>query len=262
MLKPLAKLWSCRSIFGRAVLGDIRSMYAGTAFGLAWLAIGPILLLTLYTFIYAVIFRVRVPNFTIEEYIINVFAGLVPFLAFAQGLGASSTAMQRGAKLLANANFLPELVPLKAVAVAYAMLPVGLVITFMGDVTLSSISATWFLVPVVAVLQIMFSMGIALFLSVISLVFRDVQILVQYIVIALLVVTPIAYTPDMIPQGMLALLYVNPLFYYVFAYQNLILLNALPPVDVMVLGTIASFGTFGAGLWFFQKARMVLGDLI
>jgi lipopolysaccharide transport system permease protein len=237
-------------------------MYSGTALGTAWIALGPLLLLSLYATIYAVIFKIRVPNFTIQEYVLNVFSGLVPFLAFAQGLSAGAGALQSGQSLLSNANFMAEMIPGKAVVVAYVMLPVGLIITFAGDLTFSKVTATWLLVPVVAALQLMFSIGIAFFVSLISLVFRDIQIMIQYIIIALLVITPIAYTPDMVPSQLNALMYANPLFYFVSSYQHLIILNVLPPLPVIVIGCAVSVSTFALGLWFFHRARPHLSDLI
>ena len=146
--------------------------------------------------------------------------------------------------------------------VAYVILFVGMIITFTGDFFFSKVTMTLLLVPVIAIMQLMFSIGLGLFLSLISLVVRDVQIVIQYIVIALLVVTPIAYTPDMIPSGMLPLLYLNPLFYFVSSYQHLILLNQLPPLDILLLALGSSIFMFTLGLWFFNRTRQVLNDLL
>ncbi|MGD9601779.1 MAG: ABC transporter permease [Gammaproteobacteria bacterium] len=255
-------LWVQHRLFWRLVWQDIRTTYAGTMLGIGWVIFGPLLLLLLYAIIYAVIFRVRIPNFTIEEYIVNVFSGLVPFLAFAQGLGASTNAIQRGKGLLSNPAFPVDLVPLKPVAGAYVILPVGFAFTFIGDLIFSKVTWTWSFVPLVMLFQMMLSMGIGYILSVISLVVRDLQFLVQYIVIALLVVTPIAYTPNMIPQGLMSLLYLNPLFYSVYSYQNLVLLNTLPPPHIICIGSITSLTIFWAGRCFYRRTRGAIGDFL
>ena len=253
-----AKYW----LFWRLVWQDVRVTYAGTMLGIGWIIVGPLLLLVLYSLIYAVIFRVRVPNFTVEEYIINVFSGLVPFLAFAQALSASTGAIQRGKGLLSNAAFPHDLVPLKPIGAAYIILPVGLLFTLLGDLVFSRVTWTWLAVPLVAALQMLFSMGIGYVVSMIGLVARDMQFLVQYIVMALLIATPIAYTPDMIPPFLLPLLYANPVFYYIYSYQNLILMNQLPPWHVSAVGTALALGTFFGGRWFFRRTRGVIGDLL
>jgi len=99
-------------------------------------------------------------------------------------------------------------------------------------------------------------------LSLVALVFRDVFMLIQYVVIALLVITPIAYTPNMVPPQLKVLMYANPLYYFISSYQHLVLANTLPPVEVMVIGFIMSVGMLAAGLWFFRRTSVFLSDLI
>ena len=257
----LRDLWAERALLRRSVLAEARALYAGTALGVFWFVFGPILLLGLYSLIYAVIFRVRIPDFTVEEYIINVFSGLVPFLAFANALSSSTAALRKDQKLLLS-SFPPEYIPIRAVLVSYIMLLVGLILVFAGDALLSKPAWTLLLVPVVAVLQLMLSVGLGMILSVIALVIKDIQFLIQYIVIALLIVTPIAYTPSMIPPQLSFLMYANPLFYYINSYQNLILLNEFPNMNIIIGSVIIALASFFFGLFLFVRARPVLNELL
>jgi lipopolysaccharide transport system permease protein len=240
---------------------EIRGQHAGTVLGLSWIVLGPFLLLTLYALIYAVVFNVRVPNFSRSEYILNLFSGLVLFLAFSQAMSAGTTALTKERKLLFS-NFPAEFIPAKSVIVAYLVVVPATCFVVLGDVLLSRPSWHLLLLPLVAILQLAFSIGLGCLLSLLGLVMRDISFLIQYIVIALLVVTPIAYTPDMIPPQLRPLLYLNPLYYYVSANQHLVLLNTLPPVPEMVIGTVLSLGTFFGGLWVFRRARVALMDLL
>ncbi len=83
-----------------------------------------------------------------------------------------------------------------------------------------------------------------------------------FLVIALFVATPIAYTPDMIPEKIKPILYCNPLYYYVSANQHLILMNKFPPIVEIVCLIIISTFVFFAGLWIFKRARVAMLDLI
>ena len=91
---------------------------------------------------------------------------------------------------------------------------------------------------------------------------RDITFLIQYIVIALMIVTPIAYTPDSVPARVKPLLYLNPIYYHVSANQHLILLNELPPMIEIVLGTSISITMLLVGIWVFRRARVAMMDLL
>lgn len=257
----LGPIWKQRRLLGRSVRVELRTQYAGTMLGLIWVALGPLLLLSLYATIYTVIFNVRVPAFSQYEYVLYVFCGLVPFLAFAQSLPASSGAMLKERKLLFS-TFPAEFIPTKAVIVAYLIVIPATIFVVIGDIFFSEPTWHLFLVPIVLVMQLLFSIGLGCMLALLTLVVRDINFLLQYVVIALLIVTPIAYTPDMIPGRLETLLYVNPLFYFVSANQHLILLNTLPPPTVMIVGTTLALTFFFGGLFLFRRAKVVLIDLL
>lgn len=261
LLKALRTLIERRGLLLRAVFIDLRSQYAGTALGLVWVVLGPLLLLSLYTVIYVLIYKLRVSSLTRAEYVLHVFAGLVPFLAFAQSLSASATSIGKERKLLYS-TFPYEFVPMKAVISAHLILVPATAMIFLGDLIFSKATWTLLLVPVVALAQLMFTIGLGFFLAAAALVLRDINFLIQYIVIALLVTTPIGYTPDMVPAAMKPLLYANPLFYFVTANQYLILMNKLPPMDIVVIGLSLAVVTFIAGFWFFHRVRSTLVDLL
>lgn len=228
---------------------------------MAWIILGPFLLLSLYALIYAVVFDVRLPNFSRSEYVLNVFSGLVLFIAFSQAMSAATSSLNKEQKLIFS-NFPSEFIPTKAVAVSYLVLLPATFFVVLGDTVFSTPTWHLLLLPVVALLQLAFSVGIGCLLSLLGLVMRDIGFLIQYIVIALMVVTPIAYTPDMIPAKIKPLLYLNPLYYYVSANQHLILMNDLPPVIEIIIGSAMSVAMFLFGIWVFKRARMAMMDLL
>jgi lipopolysaccharide transport system permease protein len=245
----------------RSISVEIRAQHAGTVLGMVWIVLGPLLLLSLYALIYAVVFEVRVPNFSRLEYILNVFSGLILFIAFSQAMSTATAALNKEQKLVFS-NFPSEFIPTKSVAVAYLVLIPATLFVILGDVMFSQPSWHLLLVPFVAILQFAFSVGLGCLLSLLGLVMRDISFLIQYIVIAILIVTPIAYTPDMVPDRIKPLLYLNPLYYYVSANQHLILLNQVPPMIEIILGITMSISMFLLGVWVFKRARLAMMDLL
>ena len=164
-----------RDLLLRSIKVEIRAQHAGTVLGMAWIILGPLLLLSLYALIYAVVFDVRLPNFSRSEYILNVFSGLVLFIAFSQAMSASTTALSKEQKLIFS-NFPPEFIPTKSVAVAYLVLLPATVFVVLGDVVFSQASWHLLLLPVVALLQLAFSIGLGCLLSLLGLVLSLIHI--------------------------------------------------------------------------------------
>lgn len=260
-MSELVYLYSKRNLLLNSIRVELKNQYAGTSLGLLWIVIGPILLLVLYGIIYALIFNVRVPNYTQAEYILNVFSGLVLFLGFSQALALCSSVLNQQKKLIYS-SYPPVFIPIKAVLVAYMIIVPSTIFVLLADFTFSEVSYHLILLIPVAIFQILLSIGIGFYISLLGLVWKDITFLVQYILIALLVVTPIAYTPEMIPDRLKLLLYVNPLYYFVSANQHFVLLNEYPPLFEMLIGLFSAIFLFVSGLWFFMRAQKVIVDLL
>ncbi len=245
----------------RGIKVEMQAQHAGTILGLAWIIIGPFILLTLYAVIYSLIFKLRTTGLSLPEYILNMFSGLVLFVAFSQGMSAGSSALNKNQKLIFS-NFPTEFIPSQSVAVAYTVLIPSSFFVIMGDILVSKPSFHLLFVPIVGILQFLFSLGIGFLLALIGLVMRDIEFIIQYITTALIVVTPIAYTPEMIPNQLIPLLGLNPLYYYVTASQYLIVLNKFPPLNFSILTLLISLITFFGGLWIFSRAKMAMMDLV
>jgi len=172
--------------------------------------------------------------------------------------GSTSVAMNK--QVLFNTVFPPELIPLRSVVVSGVSILAGLGLVVLGDIVFSTLTWTVLLVPVVLLLQSMFVTGLVWVLSLLNLVVRDIQQLLSYVTIMLMIMSPIAYTVDMMPASLKILVYANPLSYYLISYQTLILMNDIPPVSFMIAIVTLSFVSFGGGYWMFRKAKEVFFD--
>jgi lipopolysaccharide transport system permease protein len=260
LFEPLCLIWIRRQLFLETVKVSLRQRYAGATLGLAWIVIGPILLLSLYATIYLVVFQVRPVNMEAKIYVLYIFSGLVPFINFSQGLIQGTTALSADREVLLNTVYPPELVPLREIATSVVTLAIGVAIICVVGLFLGNISVTWLLVPVVLSLMLMFLTGLTWILSLANLVLKDIQQLLTYVTIILIVVSPIAYTPEMLPSGLKILIYFNPLAYFIICIQSVIVLGSLPHWPI-VAGTVV-FGTSSIflGAYVFNRAKMVFFD--
>lgn len=262
LLDPYRRFWAFRSLFWRTSLIEMRTSYAGSVLGLAWMVIGPVLLMSIYTLVYTVIFRIRPESMTVYDYILHVFSGLLPLLAFSTAITNGAISLSANKQVLLNTVFPSELVPLRSAVIGAAILPIGLAIVLVAAMLRGKVDVTLLLVPVVFLLQLLFQAGIAWLLSLITLVLRDVQHILQYVTIVLLVITPIGYTTDMIPHRLKVILYFNPLYYFVESYQQLIVFNRLPDMWILAVCAVQSLLVCSFGYWVFQRAKRAFYDYV
>ena len=256
----IATIWRHRDLLWKTSLAELHGNYAGSLIGLAWLVLGPMVLLSLYASIYIVIFRVRPVALTQATYVLYIFSGLTPLLGFTGALAAGTMSLSANRQILLNTVFPAELIPLREVLTNSAALIVSLCLVCVLDAFVGRLSLLTLLVPALFVLQIMFVTGLVWILSLVNLVVRDVQMALNYVNLILLISSPIAYTPDMIPRALAPLVWLNPVAYFVMSYQRLIVMDALPSWHLLAGAVAFALASFFGGHYLFRRAKRVMVD--
>jgi lipopolysaccharide transport system permease protein len=260
--EPYALLWKHRRLLIQTTWSDIRTRFAGSILGLIWLVLFPLLFLGAYAFMYIFVFKVRFAEFNSIDYIVLIFCGLIPFLGFSEALGSGVSSVTSNSALVKNTLFPIDLVPVKTVLVSQATQVVGtglllIVLTFMGKITI------WvLLLPIIWVLQILFSIGLIWVLSSLNVFLRDIQNTISVVILMLMMVSPIAYTADMVPSNLRTILLFNPLYYLIISYQSSLMLGMFPDGWIFWILAALAFGVFWGGYMFFIRMKLVFVDSI
>lgn len=259
--KSLLILYSYRSRVLKGVVHDVRQRYTGSVFGSLWAVLFPITQLSIYAGLYCFIFRVHPSGLTSMGYVVLIFSGLVPLLAFSDALTAATSSLFANKNLLLNTVFPAELIPLRAVLSAQVTGVIALIITLMVGFAVGRTSwqAVVF-VPVFWILLLMFTIGLGWMFSLLTLVAKDIQHGLGLVIMLLFILSPFAYTPEMVPNSMKSLLYLNPLSYFVLTFQKLICYGTMPDPIPTVGAFILGFGSFFLGFNVFKRAKYVFFD--
>lgn len=249
-----------RSMLWRTTLSDVRARFAGSALGLFWLVLYPLLFLGAYALVYLTIFKVRFELFDANEYVVLIFCGLIPFLGFAEALALGTPSVAASSNLIKNTLFPIGLVPVKSSLVAQMTQLVGMALLLIAVASVGRLSFWALLIPVIWVLQMAFTFGVLWILSALNVVLRDVQNLVSVAVLLLMMLSPIAYTAEMVPESVRPVLLLNPLSYLIECYRDLLMHNRFPDAGTIGILVGISMATFFAGWWFFERMQRVFSD--
>ena len=260
-LIEMRRLFRLRSRVIEGIKQDVKQQYTGSVMGLFWVILFPMLQLGIYAALYTVIFKVRPSGLTEYSYTLLVFSGLVPLLAFSQALGAAAGALNSNKQLLLNTVFPADLIPVRAALAAQVPSLFALVITLVLGYALGR--SGWqaiILVPFFWILLMMFTIGLGWMLSLLSLLVHDIQHGLGLILMLVIVLSPFAYTPEMVPASLKFIVYLNPLSYFVLSFQQLIVYGTWPDL-VPALGSLAlALSFFYFGFVLFRRAKAVFFD--
>ncbi|QPJ65318.1 MAG: ABC transporter permease [Candidatus Nitrohelix vancouverensis] len=249
-----------KEILWATTLVELKKRYAGSILGFLWVFIYPALLLCLYLFVYLVVFRVRFPGFSEYHYVLYIFSGLIPYLGFMEALSLGTVSVKQNIHLVKNVMLPIELVPIRTVLIGIASQLVSLVILFFMVALDGKLSFHILWLPIVLFLQILFMMGLVLVLSFLAIPLPDISYFVNLFLLLILFISPIGFKPDMVPERLDFIIYLNPISYMAEMYRDCLLFGKFPNLYSASLYIFFSVATFAVGAAIFKKSKGFLMD--
>lgn len=241
---------------------EIAARYAGSLLGSAWVLLWPLLLLSVYAVVYLFVFNVSVTGLSQGQYVLYIFAGLVPYLSTAEAISLGVGSVVANKAVLNSTVFPIDLVPAKAVLSAQATMLAGLAVTLAGGALVGTLGWATLALPVLLALHALGLLGLVWMLSLLYVIFRDLAHLMNLLLMVLLVGSPIAYTPAMVPGSLKAFVLLNPLAYVLTAYQEILVMDHLPSPGRGAVLIVLCLGSFALGGFVFARAKRVVVDYV
>lgn len=252
--------WRYRNILAAVTRVELEKRYSGSALGLLWLALHPLLLLAIYLFVYSVVFRMQLSQYQGLDYAAFVFCGLIPFIGLSEALSAGTMSIKQNMHLVKNVMLPIELVPVRSVFASLATQLVGLAILIVFLAATGHLSWKALLLPLLVALQVLMLIGLVLVLAPLAVVLTDVSYFVNLALMLLMFVSPIGYTREMVPPPFTILVDANPVTYMANAYREVLLSGQ--PLSATTIATFAviAIACYAAGASFFSRFKSALAD--
>jgi lipopolysaccharide transport system permease protein len=253
-------IYRYRRLLGSITRVELAKRHAGSVLGLTWVVLQPALLLSVYLFIYMVVLKMRFQGLSSFQYVLYVFCGLVPYLGFMEALTTGGLSIKQNIHLVKNVMLPIELIPVRSVLVGMAsqFVSIGLVLLLVTGAGALSWHVLW--LPLVVFLQVMWLAGLTWILSSITVALPDITYFVNLFVFMLMFLSPIGFTPEMVPPRFAWTLYFNPIYYMTEMYRASMLYGRRPTVPVIVVYVAMCLATFAVGSAFFERFKGVLAD--
>src|SRR5262245_64848049 len=175
MFSNLAQLVRYRGLIQSLVARELKARYRGSVLGFLWSFINPLLLLSIYTFVFTVVLPNRNP--IAQPFAVFMFCGILPWNWFSSSLMEASGSLVSGGNLIKKVLFPAEVLPLVNVLANMVHFFLGLLI-LAGFMIYNQhypdwADLVWF--PVVVLVQLVFTVGLTLLLAALTVHFRDIR---------------------------------------------------------------------------------------
>ena len=256
----LGIIFQYRKILYAVTRVEFQKRYSGAVLGVFWVVLYPALLLSIYLFVYMAVFNMQLPGRSRLDYVIYVFAGLIPYIGFMESLNSGCHAIRQNIHLVKNVMLPIELIPIRYVTVSLTSEVIGLVILVVLLAINSSIGPGIVFLPLVLLLQFMFLVGLVWILSALNVAMPDTSHFVGLATLMLIFLSPIGYTPEMVPETFRFVVTFNPVYYLIEMFRAVLVYNEWPSKVNLITYIAICLGSFITGCTFFRRFKSVLID--
>ncbi len=258
MIAQVTEALRYRELVRNLVARDLKVRYRNSVLGFLWCLLNPLLMTAVLTFVYTVLMKVtNIPN-----YPVFLLIGMLAWNFHATATMGAITSIVGNSGLVMKVYFPREVLPVSAVLSNAVNFVLALIALFaMLFVFRIHLSLTLLLLPVILFVQIVFASGFALFLAALTVFYRDVEIIMETILLAWFFLSPIIYPMNLVFPAYTRLMYIiNPMASIIEAYRNVLYSGGMPGLDFLGRTFVESLILLVAAYIFFHRCAKRFGE--
>lgn len=244
---------------------EVIGRYRGSFLGLLWSFVNPVLMLTIYTFVFGFVFKARWGQGDIDQYefALVLFTGLIVFNLFSECISRAP------GLILANVNYVKKVIfPLEILpwialgsALFHASISLGVLFIFLAALG-HDFSWAMLWLPIVLLPFLLLIMGLSWLIASIGVFIRDVGQVVGMALTVLMFMSPIFYPLSALPESVSHYLFLNPLTFVVEQVRNILIWGQQPNWNDLAIYSVISVFVAWFGLLWFEKTRKGFADVL
>lgn len=243
---------------------DLLARYKGSVLGVLWAILTPIVMIAIFTFLFAGVFGARFgARGSSWDYALYLFCGLLPWTMFQETVQRAATTIVEHTNLVKRVVFPLETLPVSLAVSALGNQMFGTLALLLATAIIHrQLHLTMLWLPVLLVPQLLATLGAAWLVASLGVFLRD---LVQGVTLALMAwmyLTPIIYPESIVPERYRPFINANPFTALVRSYRRILLEGLAPDWPGLAYFALCAVAVFIIGYWWFAKSRRNFADVI
>ncbi|HET6975733.1 MAG TPA: ABC transporter permease [Pyrinomonadaceae bacterium] len=262
--RPLWQLPSRAELIFSFAKRELLARYKGSALGIAWAVLTPVVMIAIFTFIFAGIFGARfVANGSHWDYALYLFCGLLPWTMFQESVQQSANTIVVHSNLVKRVVFPLEALPAAQVFAALGTQLFGTVALLIAMIIIRQrLELTGLWLPVLLIPQLLFALGAGWLVASLGVFLRDITQGITLLLMAWMYLTPIIYPESIVPERFRSFININPFTSLIRSYRRIFLDGAPPDWRGLAYFTTFALVIFIFGYWWFARTRKSFADVV
>ena len=247
-------------LMSQLITRDFKVKYKRSVLGVVWSLLYPVLMMTVMAMVFSQMFRFSVEGI---NYLVYLMTGIIMFQYFSEATNNAMTSVVGNFGLI-NKVYIPKYIfPVaKCIFVGInfvlTLIP-WIILIILTQFGLGTYPATinWYylLIPYIFFCFFLFTVGIGLLISCISVFLRNMFYIYGIILTIWNYFTPVFYSIDILPASLQALFKFNPLYQFITAVRSIVLYGARPSITTLVILGVIGIVTLLIGAFVFKKKQ-------
>jgi lipopolysaccharide transport system permease protein len=262
--QPLWQLPSRAELIFSFAKRELLARYKGSALDIAWAVLTPVVMIAIFTFIFAGIFGARFgANDSHWDYALYLFCGLLPWTMFQEAIQQSANTIVAHSNLVKRVVFPLEALPAAQVFAALGTQLFATVALLIATLIIRQrLEVTGLWLPVVLIPQLLFALGSAWLIASLGVFLRDITQGITLLLMAWMYLTPIIYPESIVPERFRTFINLNPFTSLIRSYRRIFLDGAAPDWRGLAYFTVIALVIFIFGYWWFARTRKSFADVV
>ncbi len=261
MIRDMKELWNHRELLFTLTKREIVSRYKQTFFGLGWSLLQPVLQTIVYTIAFSLV--LKTPSAGGIPYTVFVFANLTLWTYFSSTTINAMNSLRNNASLITKVAFPREIIPLSAILSGlFDFFVTFIVLVFVNLFYGFFPNFRFIYIPAILIVEILFILDLALVLSVLTVVRRDLTYIVTFFISLYMFLTPIFFPLQALPETFQRFYFLNPMGAIIDAFKNAIFYNLEPRWYSLSVATVILVILFFPCYKFFKRAEKMFADVL
>jgi lipopolysaccharide transport system permease protein len=259
-------LWQHRQLIWQMILREVAGRYRGSVMGLTWSFFNPVFMLTVYTFVFSVVFKARWGiggDESKTQFAVVLFVGMIVHGLFAEVLNRAPTLILANVNYVKKVVFPLEILPVVSMGAALFHAAVSLCVfliafgLFNGYLNWTAVFA-----PLIFAPFIVLTLGFAWMLASLGVFLRDVGQTISIITLVMMFLAPVFYPITALPEEFRPWIMVNPITFIIEQMREVLIWGRPPDWSGLGVYGLISIVIAWAGYAWFQKTRKGFADVL